>query len=73
VIQNGRAVPVGALGRHERRALRRLGEELLAGAGVGAWIHHEKIVAVHVRRQLSPRELDGLDPAWLAIPAVDMG
>lgn len=69
----GEVVPVSELDRNQRRRLRALGEKLLEGVGVGPWIHHEKELAVHVRRQVSPFELRGLDPEWLAIPAVDMG
>lgn len=66
-------IPIAELDRKERRILRALGEKLLEGVGAGDWIHHEKQVAVHVRRRLSEAELRGLDPAWLAIPAIDMG
>ena len=66
-------IPIAELGRKERRLLRALGEKLLEGRGEGPLIHHEKQVAVHVRRKLTRAELDGLDPEWLSIPAVDMG
>jgi len=66
-------VPTSALARSDRRLGMALAEHLIAGVGTGETYRHTKLVAMHARRALSPRELAELDPEWLAIPAVDMG
>jgi len=49
-----------------------LGVKLLDGVGAGETFMKYGEVAFHVRRSLSDQEIAGLDPAWLAIPPVDM-
>ena len=49
-----------------------LGRALLEGVGTGDVFIGWGEVALHVRRQLSPEEIERLDPEWLACPAVDM-
>jgi hypothetical protein len=59
--------------RPSRRLAFALGRELLEGWGTGPTIEHVKGIAFHVRRRLSPAELEVLDPAWLAIAPIDLG
>jgi hypothetical protein len=46
---------------------------LLKGVGVGQdhWTRGDG--AIHLRRRLSDAEIERLDPAWLALPAIDGG
>jgi hypothetical protein len=53
------------------RALR-LARKMLGGIGAGETFVKYGRHVVHVRRSLSPEEIGGMDPAWLAIPPVDM-
>jgi hypothetical protein len=55
-----------------KKAGRSIGEGLLFGVGTGETYYKEGEIAIHVRRSLSEEEIAGLDPVWLAIPAVDM-
>lgn len=50
----------------------RLAEHLLRGVGTGPDFRKNGQVSIHLRRSLSDAEIAGLDPAWLAIPAVDL-
>ena len=59
-----RAVP-------NKQLLFALGRKLLEGVGVGETFEKVGDQAVHVRRSLSDEEIAGLDPAWLARPAID--
>lgn len=56
-----------------RAAVRELLHELLAGVGEEPSRLESPRATMHLRRSLTPAEIAGLDPAWLAIPAVDMG
>lgn len=49
-----------------------LAHHLLEGVGTGELYEKQDELAFHTRRSLSPEEIAGLDPAWLAIPPVDM-
>jgi hypothetical protein len=49
-----------------------IGRKLLGGVGVEPIYEKQGEIAFHIRCSLSPEEISGLDPAWLAIPAVDM-
>lgn len=49
-----------------------LGQSLLAGVGMEPTYTKIGELAFHVRRSLTEQEIAGLDPAWLAIPPVDM-
>lgn len=66
-------MPTELLARRERRSGLALARRLVEGVGTGPLIEHVKLLALHVRRQVAPSELSGLDPAWLAIAPVDMG
>lgn len=48
-----------------------LARHLLEGVGTGEVFQKQDTLAFHIRRSLSPEEIAGLDPAWLAIPAID--
>lgn len=54
-----------------KTALFTLGRKLLNGVGSGETFEKVGDTAIHVRRSLSDEEIAGLDPAWVAIPAVD--
>lgn len=75
VALRGPAGPVPTLdvGRKDRRLAQEIARRLVEGVGEGEIIEHTKGVAFHARRRLTDTELAKLDPAWLAIPAVDMG
>jgi hypothetical protein len=70
---------VAVLGKHsgqwassDVRRVHHVAHQLLEGVGVGKWHEETNERAYHLRRRLSDDELARLDPAWLAIPAVDM-
>lgn len=71
----GASGPIGPdeLPRGVRRIGAALARSLIEGVGAGPVIEHRKEIAQHARRSLSDAEIAGLDPAWVAIPAVDMG
>lgn len=71
--KDGRSTPSSGVSPKDTRSAVALGMYLLDGVGTGATLRHTKHIAFHTRRRLSDQELAGLDPAWLAIPAVDMG
>jgi hypothetical protein len=52
------------------RARNRL-RELLSGVGTGLDYWQAGDAAYHLRRRLTDAELSWLDPAWLALPAID--
>jgi hypothetical protein len=64
--------PVAAWSPKQWARAIRLGQHLLRGRGTGEVYLKGGRWVVHVRRSLSPEEIAGLDPAWLAIPAVDI-
>lgn len=70
---DGGPIAVDALPRPLRRIGAELARELIAGVGTGPVIEHRKQLAQHARRSLRDAEIAGLDPAWVAIPAIDMG
>jgi hypothetical protein len=45
--------------------------ELLSGVGTGEDHWQAGDAAYHLRRRLTDAELAWLDPAWLALPAID--
>lgn len=47
--------------------------ELLGGVGTGPDHWSDTGLALHLRRRLSDAELARIDPAWLALPAIDPG
>ena len=56
---------------HKER-LYKIGRGLLAELGTGETFEQRSQTTIHIRRSLSAEEIAGLDPAWLAIPAVDI-
>lgn len=70
----GVPVPRERLTPRTRARLREVAAGLLRGVGAGPdrWDARSNGV-LHLRRALSAAELASLDPAWLAIPAVDIG
>ncbi len=54
-----------------KTALFTLGRKLLQGVGNGETFEKTGDLAIHVRRSLSDEEIAGLNPEWLAIPAID--
>lgn len=52
--------------------LRKIAKDLIADVGTGELFQKETETTIHMRRALSIEEVAGLDPAWLAIPAVDI-
>lgn len=65
-------IPTAAWTRQDRRRAVRLAENLLDSVGVEPSRTDVGVIALHLRRSLSPEEIAALDPDWLAIPAVDM-
>jgi len=55
----------------ERCAVIEVAWRQLNGVGVEPSRIEVKGLAFHVRRSLSPEEIAGLSPEWLAIPAID--
>ena len=53
------------------RAARRVALEILSGVGAGESIEMVRPTCIHVRRSLSPAEVETLSAEWLAIPARD--
>jgi hypothetical protein len=53
-----------------REAKRRL-DRVLDGVGQQPTVGALKRLALHMRRSLTPMEMETLNPAWLAIPARD--
>lgn len=49
-----------------------LGYELLVGVGRSLTRVDAARQVVHVRRPLTDEEIAELDPAWLALPAIDL-
>jgi hypothetical protein len=49
-----------------------IGRGLLCGVGDGETFEQQSDTTIHIRRSLSAAEIAGLDPAWLAIPAIDI-
>ena len=49
-----------------------IGRKLLDGVGTGETYMKAGERVFHIRRALSDEEIAGLDPAWLAIPAIDI-
>ena len=66
-------VPTAEWTLRTMRRAEEIAERALRGVGAGASRWDTKKVALHFRRSLSDEEIAGLDPAWCAIPAVDMG
>ncbi|HSR79139.1 MAG TPA: hypothetical protein VLN57_21375 [Xanthobacteraceae bacterium] len=56
----------------EREILKREVIALLSGVGVGVIRRDRGEDVLHARRRLSAAELAMLDPAWCALPAVDI-
>ncbi len=54
-----------------KRLLFSIGRKLLDGVGSGQMFEKVGDTAVHIRRSLSDEEIAGLDPAWVALPAID--
>ena len=46
--------------------------DLIADVGEGETLRQRGPIALHARRKLSPAELATLDPAWCALPAIDI-
>lgn len=64
--------PVNAPHVMNKKLAYAIGEELLDGVGIGETYRKAGEMAFHVRRSLSSEEIAGLDPVWVAIPAIDM-
>lgn len=73
VMDEGQPVPPLATTDAEARAAATQCAAMLAGVGMEPSRFEPKDIAFHLRRSLSDAEIARLDPAWLAIPAVDMG
>jgi len=65
-------VPWGKCGLQARHAVREAVIELLCGVGKGNTRRDRSDVVFHARRRMSDAEIALLDPAWCAIPAVDV-
>jgi hypothetical protein len=52
-------------------AARGMAVALLRGVGQGEDYWKDGPHALHLRRRLGDAEIAGLDPAWLALPAID--
>lgn len=72
VVAPGGVLDTGELRPKEARRAKEIALELLAGVGTGEIRRDRAPVCFHARRRLSDRELAQLDPAWCAIPPVDM-
>ena len=73
-VRSSGPVPWALLPPRARVRLREVAAALLRGVGTGPEIWQPKPSGVaHLRRSLSDAEIAGLDPAWVAIPPVDMG
>lgn len=57
----------------QRRLIKRRLDSLLAGVGEGPEMWHEGDRTLHVRRSTTAGERALIDPAWLAVPATDVG
>jgi hypothetical protein len=66
-------VPVAMWDRKMLAKARGRSEMLLAGVGAGQDYWTRGKDAVHLRRRLSDAEIERLDPARLALPAIDGG
>lgn len=64
-------IPTDRWGDGVFRAARRLASSILDGVGIGESVELVKPVCVHIRRSLSPADMEFLTPEWLAIPARD--
>lgn len=73
VLRRGRPVPYTHLSLGQRRLARSVARSLLSGVGVEPSREDVRTNGFHLRRALSESEIAALDPAWVAIPAVDMG
>lgn len=71
--KRGGPVPLRDWGPKREAKARGRGLTLLAGVGTGPSLWSEGGVVIHLRRRLADEELARLEPAWLAIPAVDAG
>lgn len=72
VIGNKQKRPVPARLVQNKKLPYALGRQLLEGVGMEPTYEKQGEWAFHIRRSLTAEEIAGLDPAWLAIPAVDM-
>jgi hypothetical protein len=70
--KKGSPIPVSEWGREQQRKAASKLRNLLAGVGAGEDHWGSLDVSCHLRRRLSDRELARIDPAWMAIPAVDL-
>jgi len=70
--EDGRPIPTGAWSPKRYARAVRVGHRLLEGRGAGETFVKLGQAVVHVRRSLSPEEIAGLDPAWVALPAIDI-
>ena len=69
----GKASPVLLWSSAQRATARQVLTLLLEGVGVGPLRDEGPRTTMHLRRVLSAEEIAGLDPAWLAIPPIDLG
>ena len=66
--------PFTPRGMRRQHAEQRL-SQLLEGVGAAPdyWkTTNEQAPTLHLRRSLSTEEIAGLDPAWVALPAIDL-
>jgi hypothetical protein len=68
-----RVVQPGQWDRKTLAKARGRAEVLLEGVGTGPDHWTRGADAIHLRRRLSDAEIERLDPAWLALPAIDAG
>lgn len=68
----GRVIPCALYSKQQLQEAVHQAQVLLFGVGTGPTRREYVYVAIHVRRQLSPKEVAGLPLAWRMIPGRDM-
>lgn len=71
-IGRSHALPVEAWPLAVELRVWKYAQLLLRDVGAGPEYRKRGTIVVHLRRSLSATEIAALDPAWLAIPAIDM-
>ena len=71
--RDGMPIDLTRVSIEQMRAMKRIALGMLDGVGGAPLVWTETRATLHLRRPLTDAEIAGLDPAWVALPAIDMG
>jgi hypothetical protein len=71
--RDGTPIDLTRVSIEQMRAMKRIALGMLDGVGGAPLVWTETRSTLHLRRPLTDAEIAGLDPAWVALPAIDMG